>query len=267
MESLPQELLEVILNFCDAKDVRQVVCCSKQMYSLVTPILWQCVTIPLTSLSREEIKGLGNVENLKYTTHLRICDVEEYTDPEVDEMDEFDLVRRIGKNGFRRGLDNGLILGMLLRYCNPERITFLEVDMCGDSLEFVLEHLCYIKSLSLYSNAVTNISFKDRFANLEELKLNCPAITDAAFEDLMSGKRLRKLDLTNCQHLADDVFSCLSQQKDLDHLHVHAWVGDKTYSIKPICSLINLTYLSLAARIRANEFKVICVKRLFLKEI
>merc|ERR1711962_988400 len=89
------------------------------------------------------------MENLKYTTHLRIAN--SHSDLYDSDIEDEDAEDDRETEMFKKGLDGGFILSKLLNFCDPLKVTFLGTDIGGKSLEFVLEYLCHVRTLVLQS--------------------------------------------------------------------------------------------------------------------
>jgi len=264
MEKLPNEVLQRILRYCNMSDVLSLACCSKDHHTLMKPRMWQCVNISVSELPTK----LGpHFESLKHTTQLYITEdftyweEMEYGSDEEESADPDKVI-----SALRQGVDVAFILTELITYCNPSKIVFLDTNMHGACLKFILNTFRRVKTLSLTieSEKYDNTGF-DSLEELQDLELRIPcSITADEFRHIVAGKELRRLKVYDTGKFSDDALLTISKLTTLEHLCLgqHYQLSHEELSgvdIRPISRLTNLTVLSLSWFVLADDvFQLLC---------
>ena len=255
MEKLPPEIFEGIFNYCTVKDILNVACCSRRYHSMVKPFLWRCVNIPVSFL----FCNGPDLQNLKYTTSLRILDTYNGETLDEDSPDNEDLLRG--------ALENGLLLAKLLCYCNPLKISSLHTSLCGKGLEYVSEILCHVKSLKLTCHDQINGEKLDKLVELEELILRGYHFTSGSLREIIKGDKLIRLKIHHCESLNQDSLVTIGQKVDLQRLLIRFSSVERKVDNTPLCSLTNLTHLTIKAAFSSNGLQQLCRSLTKLKSL
>jgi len=145
------------------------------------------------------------------------------------------------------------------------KIVFLNTNMKGPGLEYILNTFQRIKTLHLTLESEKQLSLLHRLKELQELHLSIPfSITIAYSRHFVIGEKLRKLKVNDQNQFSDDALLAIGSLTTLQHLEI---TQDSQYrcidlmecDIRPISKLTNMVYLSMTRFALADDaFQLLC---------
>jgi len=192
---IPYEIWDHILGYNNHKDTKNMACCSRSLYTLLKPMIWQKVSIRYPycggSLKRED----EYLQNLRYTEELQLASSLEIVRHSEDVSKFAQYTLYLGKllSFFQRGK-----LRKLTVWKAPERNCF----------SFTIEQLNYIRSLNLMTVSLTDWSSLRCLRNLELFVLSDCNISEDIFKAVLGSNKLEKLVANRCRFVTNHCFDC-----------------------------------------------------------
>ena len=250
---LPLEILEHIFLYCDVEDKHNVALCSKELNTIMEPLLWNTVYIRSDLLNATWQKDL-----LRKFRHTRSLDMHFGKNYEIffsshhtkqsstSPAANFNLTRVLG------AIDRNQLTKFSVSYLN-----------CDDIFKYIMDTLWFVERIDLVGVQLTEKAWKSLPSGLRRLSFGrlCN-VTDGIIKEIMERCQLKKLecdldffDRTGISDkLSNESLHHISKVESIEDLSIFLCIPP-TVDITCLSKMHNLTSLNLSGNIPLLDAK------------
>uniref|UniRef100_A0A7M5V2W2 F-box domain-containing protein n=1 Tax=Clytia hemisphaerica TaxID=252671 RepID=A0A7M5V2W2_9CNID len=230
METLPEEIIKLIFDYCKVETLKTIACCNKFLKELVTPHLWHTIFVHLPIKEDEVVSKLDNLKHARALTF--------HENRKKDDENEDATIQNLTR---------------VLNSCKSSRVETIIIQCKRFYYHFFNENIIAI--LSTFKN-VRNLNLRLHYQemnedvvlyilklkNLRELLIPNVVLITKSFEKLAERNELQKLHINGT---VNKTTKLIGQCTNLKALTINSDRSGPGQNISPLSSLINLELLEL----------------------